>query len=107
MAKRIVRRVPGKQVRRSSSSRHSAATAAVAAAPMTKATTDTQRARRLSWAQLLRRVWSLDVLDCPRCHGRMRLLAVIIDEQVAQKILAHAAAGLGVPQPVPRPAVAA
>jgi hypothetical protein len=35
------------------------------------------RARRLTWAQLLRRVFAIDVLECPRCGGRLRLLAAI------------------------------
>jgi hypothetical protein len=35
------------------------------------------RARRLTWAQLLRRVFAIDVLECPRCGGRLRQLAAI------------------------------
>lgn len=35
------------------------------------------RPRRLSWAELMRRVFSFDVLECTRCGGRMRVIAAI------------------------------
>jgi hypothetical protein len=35
------------------------------------------RPRNYSWAQLMRRVFSLDALECPRCGGQMRILAAI------------------------------
>ena len=41
------------------------------------------------WADLLRRVFALDVLACPRCGGRMRVVATIDDPAVIRKILAH------------------
>jgi hypothetical protein len=44
--------------------------------------------RRLSWAELLQRVFELDALRCPRCGARMRLLAAIEDPDVARRILA-------------------
>ncbi|MGH6692275.1 MAG: hypothetical protein ACREF4_16525 [Gammaproteobacteria bacterium] len=56
------------------------------------------RARHcLSWAQLLQRVFLVDVLQCPRCAGRMRLIAAIVDRKVAARILAH----LGLPARAP------
>ncbi len=45
------------------------------------------RPRRLAWAELLRRVFAVDVLECPRCGGRMRLLAAIQPPHVTQAIL--------------------
>jgi len=48
----------------------------------------TPRPRRLAWAELLRRVFAVDVLECPRCGGRMRLLAAIQPPDVTQAILA-------------------
>ena len=45
--------------------------------------------RYWTWAALVRRAFDLDVLRCPRCAGRMRLLATIDDPVVIQKILAH------------------
>jgi hypothetical protein len=45
------------------------------------------RARRLAWAELLRRVFAVDVLECPRCGGRMRLLAAIHPPDTTTAIL--------------------
>jgi len=33
--------------------------------------------RNYSWAELIKRVWELDVLECPRCRGRMKIVAAI------------------------------
>ena len=46
-------------------------------------------ARRWRWADLLRRVFAVDVLRCPNCGGRMRVLATIDDPDVVRRILAH------------------
>jgi hypothetical protein len=54
---------------------------------------DPERARRLAWADLFQRVWREDVLVCQRCGGPMRLIAVIEDPAVIEKILRHV--GLG------------
>ena len=45
------------------------------------------RDRRLSWSQLLRRVFSVDALQCDRCGGRMRILAAIDQPEVIRDIL--------------------
>ncbi len=42
-----------------------------------------------SWAMLLRKVWEIDPLLCPKCGGAMRVLAVINDQDVVRKILDH------------------
>ncbi len=44
------------------------------------------RPRRLTWAQLLRRVFSVDAFQCD-CGGRMRILAAIDQPEVARAIL--------------------
>ena len=49
--------------------------------------------RYWTWALLMRRAFDLDVLRCPRCAGRMQLIATIEDPAVIQRILAH----LGLP----------
>jgi 23S rRNA U2552 (ribose-2'-O)-methylase RlmE/FtsJ len=46
-------------------------------------------ARRLDWAALLLRVFAIDVLECPKCEGRMRILAVITDPDAVERILEH------------------
>ena len=42
--------------------------------------------RNYTWAELMKRVWALDVLECPRCQGRMRILAAIHSTDI-EKIL--------------------
>ena len=42
----------------------------------------------MSWAELMKRVFALDVLECPLCKGRMKVIAEITDPAVAKKILA-------------------
>ncbi len=54
--------------------------------------------RGATLATLLRRVWDLDVLRCPACDGRMRMIAAIEDRTAIVKILEH----LGVPTELPR-----
>lgn len=57
------------------------------------------RARAYQWAELMRRTFGLDVLACPRCGGRLRLVALIEQAPVVQHILRH----LGLPTEVPEP----
>ncbi|MCP3903419.1 MAG: hypothetical protein GY715_07260, partial [Planctomycetes bacterium] len=37
------------------------------------------RSRRRRWAELLRKVWDVDVESCPRCGGPMTILAFTLD----------------------------
>ncbi len=43
--------------------------------------------RRFDWATLLKRVFAIDVLECRRCGGRLRVIACITDPDVASAIL--------------------
>ena len=58
----------------------------------------------------MRRVFDLDVLACPRCGGRLRLIATIQEPLAVQAILAHRARSRvaeppgGGPPPPPPPA---
>jgi Putative transposase len=45
------------------------------------------RPRNYTWAQLMARVFALDVFECPRCGSQMRMLVAIEDPVVARKIL--------------------
>ena len=38
---------------------------------------------------MLRKVFSLDVLSCPECGGRMELMAFIAEAGIAKRILDH------------------
>ena len=51
------------------------------------------------WALLMARSFGYDVLACPRCGGRFRLIALLEDAAVIQRILRH----LGLPTEVPQP----
>jgi len=44
---------------------------------------------RLAWAALLRKVWNVDALACPRCTSPMRVLAAITQPAVIERILRH------------------
>ena len=54
--------------------------------------------RYLSWAELLRRVFEIDVLECPACGGRMRILATLTEAGAIASFLRS----LGVSADVPR-----
>ena len=41
------------------------------------------------WADLLKRVFHEDILVCAKCGGAVRLVAVITDPTVGEKILRH------------------
>jgi len=48
-----------------------------------------RRQCRQRWAALLKRVWNVDALKCPKCGGHMRLISCIDDPQVIRRILEH------------------
>ena len=54
------------------------------------------------WADLLRCTFAIDVLACPACGGRLRLVATIAHPPTIATILRH----LGLPTEVPAPAPA-
>ncbi len=56
------------------------------------------RAARFRWAELLRRIFEVDPLACPRCQWLMRIVAVITDPAVITRILAHRARARDSPQ---------
>jgi hypothetical protein len=51
---------------------------------------------------VLARTFGFDVLACPRCGGRLRLIALIKEAAVIDRILRHL--GLPTETPAPRPA---
>ena len=53
--------------------------------------------RNYLWAELMRRSLGLDVLACPRCGGRLTLIALIEDPAVIVRLLGH----LGLPTDIP------
>ena len=55
--------------------------------------------RSARWAALMRRSFGFDVLACPRCGGRLRLIALIEEAAAIERILGH----LGLPTAIPEP----
>jgi hypothetical protein len=53
------------------------------------------------WADLLRRVFEIDVLRCARCGGRLRFVAAIDDPEVVRRILAHLGLPTSIAPPLP------
>jgi hypothetical protein len=49
---------------------------------------DAARVRRFAWAELMKRVFAIDVLEWPRCPGPMRILATIHPPETTSAILA-------------------
>ena len=73
--------------------------AANASAPAGEPASTSYRPSRHPWAWLLARVFAVDVMVCPHCAGRMRLVKLATTREEIAKALAHA--GLG-PRPPPR-----
>jgi hypothetical protein len=53
------------------------------------------------WADLMRRSFGIDTLACPRCPGRLRLIALIEEPSVIERILRHLCLPTEVPTPRP------
>jgi len=53
----------------------------------------------IPWSELMQRTFGLDVMECEKCGGRMKFLALIEDHDTIFKILDH----LGLPTEPPRP----
>ena len=57
----------------------------------------THRCKYIPWRQLMRRGLNLDVETCPRCGGKMKLIALVQDAENIARYLRH----LGLPTEVP------
>jgi hypothetical protein len=52
----------------------------------------------MTWAQLLKRVFKIEIDLCRRCDGKLKVIAAIMKSDVIERILKH----LGLPlQPPP------
>jgi len=54
-----------------------------------------RRGASKKWRELIKKVWEVDPLLCPDCQGEMKIIALIDDRTVIEKILRH----LGLWQP--------
>jgi hypothetical protein len=68
----------------------------------TTARAATHRCRYIPWRQLMKRGLNLDVETCPRCGGKMKLIALVQDAENIARYLRH----LGLPTEVPPMAAA-
>jgi Putative transposase len=57
--------------------------------------------RAWSWAALMHRAFAIDVLACPNCGGRLRLIGTLHDPAVIRTILAHLEMAQSGPSPAP------
>jgi len=44
---------------------------------------------KAAWARLIRKVYEADPLQCPKCKGPMRIIALIDDPPIVRRILEH------------------
>jgi len=56
-----------------------------------------ERPKRMQWAQLPKRVFNIDIAQCPNCHGNLKIISAIQDPSVIKNILSH----LGLPTRAP------
>ena len=59
--------------------------------------------RAWSWAALMHRAFAIDVLQCPHCGGRLRLIATLHDPAVIGTVLAPLGMARSGPSPGPAP----
>jgi len=64
----------------------------------TQAQPPAERRAAMTWAQRLKRVFSIDIETCSACGGAVKVIACIDDPAVIQKILSHLQ-GKVAPQP--------
>ena len=62
-----------------------------------EAESNARRAAKMAWAKMIRKVYEVDPLSCPGCGAQMRVIALIEDPAVIERILAW----LGLWQPLP------
>ena len=65
------------------------------------ATRSRSASRYRPWAELLMRTFGVDVLQCPKCKGRMRLLAMVTERASLRRFLAQRGELVDVPERSP------
>lgn len=55
------------------------------------------RKKRMSWAELLARVFAIDMKHCPKCSGDLKIVSAVLEGHAIRKILGH----LGIPDTPP------
>jgi hypothetical protein len=93
--------VPSPAAEESSDAPSARVGSALASAAEIPASPRRARPKYRAWADLMRRAFEADVLACPRCGGRMILLATIEDAAVITRILTHLGLSLESGEPDP------
>jgi hypothetical protein len=55
--------------------------------PGPEAESQARRAAKIAWAKMIRKVYEVDPLACPECGAQMRVIALIEDPAVIERIL--------------------
>ncbi len=42
-----------------------------------------------TWRELIKKIWEVDPLSCPRCHHEMKIIGLISDPEIIERILRH------------------
>jgi hypothetical protein len=53
------------------------------------------------WAELMKRAFEIDVLQCPQCQGRLKLKALVIEAHNIERLLRHLGEPLEPPKRAP------
>ena len=77
-------RVRGERTRQGTGTRSAEALAAVA-----EPIIEFAARAKAAWARLIRKVYEVDPLECPRCKGPMRVIALIEEPATVRHILTH------------------
>jgi len=56
-----------------------------------------------NWARLIQKIYEVDPLSCPKCQGMIRIISVIEDQEVIDKILSHLGLNQKTQRPPPKP----
>jgi hypothetical protein len=56
-----------------------------------------------NWARLIQKIYEVDPLICPKCQGLMRIISIIEDQEVINKILGHLGLCQKNQRPPPKP----
>jgi hypothetical protein len=50
---------------------------------------ESPRIPRRAWAEMIRRVYEVNPLSCPKCQGEMRIISFLTDYAVVDRIINH------------------
>jgi hypothetical protein len=53
------------------------------------------------WAEMIRKVYEVDPMVCPKCGGRMKVVAFITDYQAVDRIIDHLKLTFAAAKPLP------